>query len=131
MAEASFQKGICRRAPLLPAYSSKLVLGENTRRAGEGATHCKTEGAGSTDRRGRVPLRESGGGPISAGHAHRHNALGAEFGRVTLCWERERQRISADPATQTAFLALLACVVSRGGHAAIALRDRVVNSAAA
>ena len=47
------------------------------------------------------------------------------------CWERERQRISADPATQTAFLALLACVVSRGGHAAIALRDRVVNSAAA
>jgi hypothetical protein len=47
------------------------------------------------------------------------------------CWERERQRISADPATQAAFLSLLACVVSRGGHAAIALRDRVVNSAAA
>jgi hypothetical protein len=47
------------------------------------------------------------------------------------CWERERQRISADSAMQTAFLALLACVVSRGGHAAIALRDRVVNSAAA
>jgi hypothetical protein len=47
------------------------------------------------------------------------------------CWESERQRISADPATQTAFLALLACVVSRGGHSAIALRDRVVNSAAA
>jgi hypothetical protein len=47
------------------------------------------------------------------------------------CWERERHRISADPTVQTAFLSLLACVVSRGGHAAIALRDRVVNSAAA
>jgi hypothetical protein len=47
------------------------------------------------------------------------------------CWERERHRISADPALQAAFLSLLACVVSRGGHAAIALRDRVVNSAAA
>ena len=47
------------------------------------------------------------------------------------CWDRERLRISADPAVQTAFLSLLACVVSRGGHAAIALRDRVVNSAAA
>ena len=47
------------------------------------------------------------------------------------CWEREQRRISADPALQTAFLSLLACVVSRGSHAAIALRDRVVNSAAA
>ena len=47
------------------------------------------------------------------------------------CWEREPRRISADPAMQAAFLSLLACVVSRGSHAAIALRDRVVNSAAA
>jgi hypothetical protein len=45
-------------------------------------------------------------------------------------WEREHQRISSDPSLQGAFLSLLACVVSRGGHAAIALRDRVVNSAA-
>lgn len=46
------------------------------------------------------------------------------------CWEREQHRISGDSALQGAFLSLLACVVSRGGHAAIALRDRVVNSAA-
>jgi hypothetical protein len=45
------------------------------------------------------------------------------------CWEREHHRISSDPSLQGAFLSLLACVVSRGGHAAIALRDRVVNSA--
>jgi hypothetical protein len=45
------------------------------------------------------------------------------------CWERERDRISGDPSLQGAFLSLLACVVSRGGHAAIALRDRVVNAA--
>jgi hypothetical protein len=37
------------------------------------------------------------------------------------CWELEQRRISADPAVQTAFLSLLACVVSRGSHAAIAL----------
>ena len=47
------------------------------------------------------------------------------------CWERDRQRISADAAMESAFLSLLGCVVSRGSHAAIALRDRVVNSAAA
>jgi hypothetical protein len=46
------------------------------------------------------------------------------------CWEREYHRISDDPSLQGAFLSLLACVVSRGGHAAIALRDRVANSAA-
>src|SRR6516162_2462103 len=44
------------------------------------------------------------------------------------CWEREAHQISSDPSLQSGFLALLACVVSRGGHAAIALRDRVVNS---
>jgi hypothetical protein len=46
------------------------------------------------------------------------------------CWKREHRRIAGDPSLQGAFLSLLACVVSRGGHAAIALRDRVVNSAA-
>jgi hypothetical protein len=46
------------------------------------------------------------------------------------CWDREKRRISNDPSLQGAFLSLLRCVVSRGGHAAIALRDRVVNSAA-
>lgn len=46
------------------------------------------------------------------------------------CWEREQHRIAGDPALQGAFLSLLACVVSRGGHAAIALRDRVVSLAA-
>jgi len=45
------------------------------------------------------------------------------------CWEREHRRIASDPSLQGAFLSLLASVVSRGGHAAIALRDRVVNSA--
>jgi hypothetical protein len=45
-----------------------------------------------------------------------------------VCWEREHDRISGDPTLQGAFLSLLACVVSRGGHAAIALRDRVVNA---
>ena len=46
------------------------------------------------------------------------------------CWEREYLKISGDPCLQEAFLSLLACVVSRGGHAAIALRDRIVNSPA-
>jgi hypothetical protein len=46
-----------------------------------------------------------------------------------ICWDREQQRISGDPSLQVAFLSLLASVVSRGSHAAIALRDRVVNSA--
>jgi hypothetical protein len=44
------------------------------------------------------------------------------------CWEREHDRISGDATLQGAFLSLLACVVSRGGHAAIALRDCVVNA---
>jgi hypothetical protein len=43
------------------------------------------------------------------------------------CWECEHDRISGDATLQGAFLSLLACVVSRGGHAAIALRDRVAN----
>ena len=47
------------------------------------------------------------------------------------CWDRHHQTISADPALQHAFLKLLSTVVSRGSHAAIALRDRIVGSAAA
>ena len=46
------------------------------------------------------------------------------------CWDREHCRIASDASLQGAFLSLLACVIARGGHAAIALRDRVVNSAA-
>jgi hypothetical protein len=44
------------------------------------------------------------------------------------CWKRERVRILAEPATKEAFFALLTSVVSRGGHAAIALRDRIASS---
>jgi hypothetical protein len=43
------------------------------------------------------------------------------------CRERKHDRISGEPTLQGAFLSLLACVVSRAGHAAIALRDRVAN----
>jgi hypothetical protein len=45
-------------------------------------------------------------------------------------WEREQRGIANDLSLQAAFLSLLGCLVARGGHAAIALRDRVVNSAA-
>jgi hypothetical protein len=45
------------------------------------------------------------------------------------CWEREHHWIANDPSLRAAFLSLLSCLVARGGHAAIALRDRVVNSA--
>lgn len=47
------------------------------------------------------------------------------------CWERKREQISVDPDLERDFRALLATVVSRGSHAAIALRDHVVGSAAA
>jgi hypothetical protein len=47
------------------------------------------------------------------------------------CWERKGQQIAADPDLERDFRALLATVVSRGSHAAIALRDHVVGSAAA
>lgn len=47
------------------------------------------------------------------------------------CWERKGQQISADPDLERDFRALLATVVSRGSHAAIALRDHVVGSATA
>jgi hypothetical protein len=47
------------------------------------------------------------------------------------CWERHGEEISRSPDLHAAFLTLLTTVVSRGGHAAIALRDRVVASVAA
>jgi hypothetical protein len=47
-----------------------------------------------------------------------------------VCWQRESQRISHEPRFREPFLAVLATLVSRGGHPAIALRDRVVGSPA-
>ncbi|MCS3926108.1 hypothetical protein M2175_001139 [Bradyrhizobium elkanii] len=47
------------------------------------------------------------------------------------CWERKGEQISADPDLERDFRALLTTAVSRGSHAAIALRDHVVNSATA
>jgi hypothetical protein len=44
-------------------------------------------------------------------------------------WRREGQNILADPKLNKAYLDLLANVVSRGSHAAIALRDRVAAGA--
>lgn len=44
------------------------------------------------------------------------------------CWERDSQRIASEPPLREDFLALLATLVARGSHAAIALRDRVINS---
>jgi hypothetical protein len=45
------------------------------------------------------------------------------------CWKREHAHILAEPETKEAYFALLTSVVSRGGHAAIALRDRIAASA--
>jgi hypothetical protein len=44
------------------------------------------------------------------------------------CWQRDAQRISTDPMLRDAFLSLLGILVSRGGHAALVLRDRVAGS---
>lgn len=44
------------------------------------------------------------------------------------CWQRESERIGRDPTLKEPFLALLAILESRGGHAAIALSKRVVGS---
>ena len=45
------------------------------------------------------------------------------------CWDRERERISADTGLERDFRVLLTTAVSRGSHAAIALRDHIVGSA--
>ena len=47
-----------------------------------------------------------------------------------VCWQRDRESILANPVLKQSYFALLASVVSRGGHAAIALRDRVAGSTA-
>ena len=44
------------------------------------------------------------------------------------CWEGKGQQILADPGLERDFRALLTTTVSRGSHAAIALRDHVVGS---
>ena len=44
------------------------------------------------------------------------------------CWERKGQQLLADPGLERDFRALLTTTVSRGSHAAIALRDHVVGS---
>jgi hypothetical protein len=46
-------------------------------------------------------------------------------------WQRERARIMDDEMLKRAFFDLLTIVVSRGSHAAIALRDRISGSSAA
>ena len=43
-------------------------------------------------------------------------------------WERQSARLSSDPQLREAFLGLLTSLASRGGHAATALRDRVLDS---
>lgn len=47
---------------------------------------------------------------------------------LDVCWQRERLQIRSDAALREAFLGLLSTLVSRGGHSAIALRDRVLAS---
>jgi hypothetical protein len=47
---------------------------------------------------------------------------------LDVCWQLESAEVSADAELRKAFLGLLSTLVSRGGHAAIALRDRVLAS---
>ena len=50
---------------------------------------------------------------------------------LNVCWVHEQSAILDDLELKEAFLALLATVVSRGSHAAIALRDRIAGSSSA
>jgi hypothetical protein len=50
---------------------------------------------------------------------------------LNVCWTRERQAILETPDLKGAFSSLVASVVSRGSHAAIALRDRIAGSTGA
>jgi hypothetical protein len=50
---------------------------------------------------------------------------------LNVCWLREQMAILENTELKQAFFALLASVVSRGSHAAIALRDRIAGSTAA
>src|SRR6516165_11149826 len=47
---------------------------------------------------------------------------------IDVCWRCESTEISANIELRKVFLGLLSTLVSRGGHAAIALRDRVLAS---
>jgi hypothetical protein len=47
---------------------------------------------------------------------------------LEVCRQRESAEISGNAELREAFIALLSTLVSRGGHAAIALRDRVLAS---
>jgi hypothetical protein len=58
----------------------------------------------------------------------RHGLQGNVIAFLHACWARESDTISGTPALNSAFLTLLTTVVSRGDHAAIALRDLVVAS---
>ncbi len=44
---------------------------------------------------------------------------------LRIVWQREGQRIATDTDLRRPFLSLLAVLTARGGHAAIALRERV------
>ena len=44
------------------------------------------------------------------------------------CWERHYESVSADSELQSAFLGLLTALASRGSHAALALRERLLDS---
>ena len=47
---------------------------------------------------------------------------------LRVCWHKEATRISRDPQLRAAFLNLLTRLGAQGGHAATALRDRVLDS---
>jgi hypothetical protein len=58
----------------------------------------------------------------------RHGMEDSLVGFLEACRQREAAEISANAELRQAFLGLLSTLVSRGGHAAIALRDRVIGS---
>jgi hypothetical protein len=58
----------------------------------------------------------------------RHGVDDAVVEFLSACWKRDAAKIKANGAIMASFNAVLAIVVARGGHFAIALRDRVANS---
>lgn len=68
--------------------------------------------------------------PTFDSYAWRDGLEGNLIAFLRACWERKGEQISADPDLERDFRDLLTTAVSRGSHAAIALRDHVVNSAA-
>ena len=64
-----------------------------------------------------------------APHAYRKSDFDENCVAVlSACWEREQPKIVGDPNAREAFQSLLTSLAARGGHAAIALRDRVLDS---